>query len=131
MSGNAVDLRAYKDKPLIINAWATWSPFSRAELTTLASLKREFGDAFEVIAINRKESPATIAAYLEQIGDISGITFLQDESDQFFGTVSGYAMPESVFYNREGNTVAHVRGTMTEAEMRENIARMLAQRNDE
>lgn len=130
MSGAPVDLALYEDTPIIVNAWATWSPFSATELVTLASLKREYGDVFEVIAINRKESPGTITAYLGQIGDTSGITFLQDETDHFFNTVTGFAMPESVFYNRDGKIVAHVRGTMTEAEMRAHIETMLKRANE-
>ncbi len=126
LSGLSVDLQMFEGKPLIVNAWASWSPFSKTELETLARLKHEYGDAFEVIAINRKETRDTIAAYLSQIGDTEGIVFLQDETDQFFTTVTGFAMPESVFYNKEGNIVMHARGTLTEAEMRAHIAAMLA-----
>ncbi len=93
--------------------------------------EKEYADAFEVIAINRKETRDTIAAYLSQIGDTEGIVFLQDETDQFFTTVTGFAMPESVFYNKEGNIVMHARGTLTEAEMRAHIAAMLAAPDEE
>ncbi len=130
LSGHSFDLRTFDDKPLIVNAWASWSPFSKTELETLARLKREYADAFEVIAINRKETPETIAAYLSQIGDTEGIIFLQDETDQFFSTVTGFAMPESVFYNRDGNIVVHVRGSMTEADMRANIDAILKDTNE-
>ena len=130
LAGTSVNLADYEDTPLIVNAWATWSPFSATELVMLAKLKQEYGDAFEVIAINRKESPATMSAYLSQIGNTEGITFLQDETDQFFTTVTGFAMPESVFYNKKGNIVSHVRGTMTETDMRAKIEVMFQNEGD-
>ncbi len=126
MSGNEIDLRTFAGKPLIVNAWATWSPFSRDELLALAALKHEYGDAFDVLAVNRKEPQSTIEAYLAQIdGDLSGITFIQDEADAFFTTVMGYAMPETIYYNEEGNIVEHVRGNQTEEAIRERIEAML------
>lgn len=126
MQGNEVSLLSYTGKPLVVNAWATWSPFSKGELEGLSQLKKEFGDKIEILAINRKETAATINAYLESIGSTEGVTFIQDDQDAFFNSVTGYAMPETIIYDREGNEVSHVRGTMTKDEMRNGIEAALA-----
>lgn len=127
MEGNEVSLLSYTGKPLVVNAWATWSPFSKAELEALSELKSEFGDQIEVLAINRKETAATVSAYLDSIGSTEGVTFIQDDQDAFFNSVTGYAMPETVIFDKRGNEVSHVRGTMTKDEMRSAIETALTQ----
>jgi thiol-disulfide isomerase/thioredoxin len=116
LDGNPVSLVAYKGKPLIINSWASWIPFSKDELKLL-SLLQESDDAVTVIAINRMENVATIKAYLDFIGKPEGIVFLSDATDTFYKAIQGYAMPETVFYDRDGLIVRHVRGVLTESEL--------------
>ncbi len=120
-SGQPFDFSVARGKPLIVNAWATWSPFAATELPALAEIKRSFGDKIEIIAINRKEAPATIAAYLQTLPSTEGITFVNDSSDHFFNTVVGYAMPETLFYDGQGNLVEQVRGTLTQNEFKKRI----------
>ncbi len=118
LDGNPIQLAEYKGKPLIINAWATWTPFSKDELILFSKYKAEYGDAVTVLAINRMENVATIKAYLDFIGKPGGIVFLGDPTDNFYKSIQGYAMPETVFYDSEGIIVNHARGVLTEEDIK-------------
>ena len=118
LDGNQVSLVDYKGKPLIINSWATWIPFSQAELKLLASISAVSGNEITVLAINRMENNATIKAYLDFIGQPQGIVFLSDTTDNFYKAIGGYATPETVFYDRDGVIIARKHGVLTEDELK-------------
>jgi thiol-disulfide isomerase/thioredoxin len=118
LDGKPFDLASLNGTPLVVNGWASWCPFCIDELPAFADLKEEYGDRIAIVAINRKESAATARAYIEHVGNPEGIIFLLDKNDAFYKTIQGYAMPETVFYDSEGNIVFHKRGTMQINEMR-------------
>ncbi len=117
LDGNPVSLSIFKGQSLIINAWASWIPFSQEELRLLAKVKKDKGDSITIIAINRMEDITTIKSYLEFIGKPEGIVFLSDPTDNFYKVVGGYAMPETMFYTRDGVVVTHKRGVLKEDEL--------------
>ncbi len=117
LNGNSVDLSEYKGTPLIINSWATWMPFSKDELTLLAKAKTTYGDAVQIIAINRMEQAPVVSSYKSTFGLPDSIVFLMDPIDHFYKTVGGYAMPETIFYRADGTIAAHARGVLTEVEL--------------
>lgn len=121
LEGNQVSLLKYKGKPLIINSWATWIPFSQAEFKLIESLNASLGNEVTILAINRMEDRATIKAYLDFIGNPQGIVFLSDVTDNFYKMIGGYATPETVFYDRDGVIVGHKHGVLTEDELKSYI----------
>lgn len=121
LEGNPIDLSQYAGVPLVVNSWATWCPFCVNELPDFARLKEEFGDQIEVIAINRKESSHITRAFIDSLGDTRGIHFLLDSEDTFYKSIGGFSMPETVFYDSEGNIVIHKRGFMELEEMRTHV----------
>ena len=118
LDGNPVKFSDFRGEPLIINSWATWMPFSKEELQALMKLKESKGDQLTVLAINRMEDRAVIRGYLATYGiDTAKILFLVDPGDTFYKGVGGYAMPETVFYARDGAIMTHTRGVLVEAEL--------------
>ncbi len=130
LDGNPVDLLEFKGKILFINSWATWTPFSRDELLSFRALKAEFNDRIQIIAMNRMEKPATARAFVDSLGIDNGITFLLDPDDHFYKSVGGFAMPETIVYDTEGNIVLHTRGPITLDEMREVMNTIDTTKND-
>ncbi len=128
LDGNPVSLVSYKGKPLVINAWASWIPFSESELKMLSNVKMKLGDSVTIIAINRMEDVGTVKAYLEYIGNPEGIIFLADYTDTFYKEIEGYAMPETVFYNEDGVILTRKRGVLTEAELESSIQMIIPQK---
>jgi len=121
LEGNPVSLIDFKGEPLIINAWASWIPFSQNELKLLEKVKQTQGDRITVLAINRMEDVHTVKAYLEYIGKPEGIVFLTDATDNFYKAILGYAMPETVFYSRDGVLMNHKRGVLCETGLNDSL----------
>lgn len=114
----AVSLGAFAGKPLVINSWAIWCPFCKQELPDFAALQGELPD-IAVIAVDRAEPVDTVRAYTDGLGITSGLTFLLDPGDDFYKSIGGFSMPETIFVDEGGHIVFHKRGPMTLDEMRE------------
>lgn len=125
LDGAPIDLEDLKGKPIIINSWATWMPFSKDELPLLIALNEEYGDQIEIIAMNRMENVLTVRSYLGTYGIPESIKFLLDPADSFYRAVGGYAMPETLFYREDGTLLVHKRGTLTEDELRNYAATLI------
>lgn len=127
LSGNIVNLRDFKGKPMVINAWASWMPFSAQELPVLDAVAGEYGDRITVLAINRMEERTLASAYLGTLSPLSHLHVLADPADTFFKGVGGYAMPETVVYAADGSIALHTRGVLVEAELRAALDALLAE----
>ncbi len=127
LEGNPVNLTSFKGKPLIVNSWATWMPFSQTELPLLAKIKAEKGDAINVLAINRMEDKAVIKSFMGVFSIPNSIVFLVDPTDHYYTVTGGYAMPETIFYDADGVILSHKRGNMTEDELRELVQLIVTQ----
>ncbi|MCF7815505.1 MAG: TlpA family protein disulfide reductase [Candidatus Pacebacteria bacterium] len=125
INGEIIELVSFKGKPLIINSWASWIPFSQSELLLLSEVKKKKGESVEILAINRMESLSTMKAYLAFIGTPEGLVVIADQSDHFYKAVEGYAMPETLFYNRDGILVGHKRGVLSNDELQEYVELIL------
>ena len=53
LDGTEVDLNAYESPVLIVNLWASWSPFTKADHKVLGDLKKQYGDKITIRAVNR------------------------------------------------------------------------------
>src|SRR3989338_768380 len=125
-NGNKVSLEEFRGEPLVINSWAVWCPFCRAELADFATLQQEFGDKVIVLAIDRQESLEKAKGFTDELGITDDMLFLLDPSDSFYKTIGGFSMPETVFLNGAGEIVVHKRGPMELDEMREHTNKIIS-----
>ena len=113
-------------KPVLIHVWASWCPFCREELEHLSEIKKEFGEAISIVAINRAE-PLDIAAYASERKRVAtGTVFLLDPDDTYYRAIGGFAMPETIFADRDGNIIFHKRGPQSREELRRLMEDLLA-----
>ena len=120
--GEETNIQAFQgEKVLIINSWASWCPFCVHELPDFVKLQEEFGDQITVIGINRRESPQETQSYLGEIGIAEDLVYLYDRSDQWYKSIGGFSMPETLFVTAEGEVVVHKRGFMALNEMRDHV----------
>lgn len=125
-SGESIALSDLEGKVRVVNSWASWSPYSKTELPALAQLAAEYEEqGVVVVAMNRGEDPVRAERYLDQFGDLSPLIVLIDPDDAFYGRVGGQAMPETLFFDKRGNLIKHVRGVMTVETMRETLERTI------
>ncbi len=121
-AGSPVSFEAYEENVRVINSWATWTPFSVEELQNLNTVAGEYKDrGVVVLAINRDEPPERIEAFLMTLPPLPNITFIRDTEDMLYANSAGYTMPETLFYDNEGNLVTHKRGQLSLDEMRAEI----------
>jgi thiol-disulfide isomerase/thioredoxin len=118
LTGNKVTLADFAGKYVLVNVWASWSPFSKDELTALDSLASEYKDRVVVLAINRAEAEPQVRAYLKTLPELSTLTILRDPTDFYYDFIGGYSMPETIFYDKKGSVVRQRRGAMNIEEMR-------------
>lgn len=119
LGGATVDLFSFEGRTLVINSWASWSPYSVQELRDLSAIAREYKErGVTVIAMNRKEDRYVAEAFLSTVGPLSDLIILLDPDDRFYGSLDGFAMPETVFYDRHGNISYHHRGVLSLDDMR-------------
>jgi thiol-disulfide isomerase/thioredoxin len=123
--GNEVTLADFRGQPLVINSWATWCPFCLAELPDFGRLQAEFSDEIIVIAINRRQSIEGIKSYTDDVGVTDKLLFLRDGDDSFYRSIGGFAMPETLFIDGDGEIVVHKRGPMELVEMREHVQKIV------
>lgn len=126
LQGNQVRLSDLKGRPIIINSWATWMPFSRNELLLLNEIAQQYEGGVHIVAINRMEQLPTVQAYMNEVGTLGNIKIWADPTDNFYKAVGGYAMPETVTYNRDGSIVGHVRGVLKKEELVAQIEGMIS-----
>lgn len=131
LEGTPVSLREFEGKVRVVNAWASWCPFCLEELQAFETLAQEYAsEDVVVIAINRKETKEKAQRYLDRIGSFEHMVFVLDPDDTFYKGMQGYAMPETVFYDEEGNVVAHKRGVMDLEEMRTYTQQAMSAQNE-
>ena len=120
-NGRDVKLSDFRGKALLVNSWAAWCPFCKEELPDFVTIKKEFGDKFEVIAIDRAESLEVAKKYSDERGVTDKFIFLLDPGDSFYQAIGGFSMPETIFVDREGMIVFHKRGPMKLEEIRRRV----------
>ena len=125
--GNPVALNDYLGKILIVNVWASWSPFSEQELINLQQIATDYSEkSVAVLAINRKEEIPQVSRFVETLPDLSAITFVIDKTDNYYSAIGGYAMPETVIYNQKGTEVARIRGIVNIDNLKQKIDILLS-----
>lgn len=123
---NEVSLAQYKGKILVVNVWASWSPYTEDEfpvLDEIASLYKDKG--VRVLAMNRKETQLQIERYLASVPPYTNIERITDVNDFFYAGIDGYAMPETIIYDSNGKIVEHIRGVVTKDQLETTLNEIL------
>lgn len=123
--GNEVSSADFEGKILVVNSWATWCPFCVDELTDFGQLQEEFPDEIVVIAIDRSEPLDRAKGFSDNLDVSDKYIFLLDPRDEFYRSIGGFAMPETLFVDTDGNIRVHKRGPMNFNEMKEKVESIL------
>ena len=124
VDGTPVRLSALKGQVALINVWATWCPPCRAEMPVIqAAYERYKPQGFTVLAINLREDPRTVAAFMQQFG----LTFpaLLDLDGAVSGAYRASALPSSFFVDRRGVIRAVYRGPMSRSVIAGTVEQLL------
>ncbi len=127
LNGNSVSLEQYLGKILVVNSWASWSPFSTGELILLQEIAQNYNQK-EVIflAINRKETREQAQRFANTLPELNSLLVVIDTEDRFYTSIGGYAMPETVIYNQKGDLVEHIHGTIKKEGIKSKLDELLS-----
>jgi thiol-disulfide isomerase/thioredoxin len=128
LGGTPVSLGDYiGTTKLYVNSWASWSPLSRDELIALNELAGEYRDrGITFIALNRKEPKEQAERYLASLPPLDNLTIVIDTEDHFYSRSGGYAMPETITYDTDGNLISHERIPQNKDQIRVTIEALIA-----
>lgn len=126
LNGNSVSLEKYLGKILVVNSWASWSPFSTTELILLQEVAQNYNqDEVIFLAINRKESREQAQRFVSTLPELSSLLMVIDIEDHFYTSIGGYAMPETVIYNKNGDLTEHIHGIIKKEEITSKLDELL------
>lgn len=126
LGGKPVRLSDLRGKVVLINVWATWCPPCRAEMPAIQTVYEQYRDqGFTVLAVNMREDPGTVAAYIEQ----GGLTFpaLLDRDGAVSNLYQARVLPSSFFIDKAGVVRAVYRGPMARSVIAGTVEQLLAE----
>jgi thiol-disulfide isomerase/thioredoxin len=128
INSKPVSLSAYEDKILVVNVWASWSPYTEIEFPILNELASTYKDrGVHFLVLNRKESQVQIERYLASLPSYDNLEKIIDVNDFFYAGVDGYAMPETLIYDQNGVIIQHIRGVVKKDELATALDQLLAE----
>ncbi len=111
LDGRAWSLGSLAGRVVLLNFWATWCEPCRLEMPSLEAAARAHRDAgLVVLAVNYKETAATIRSFLERMPYKA--TILLDADGDAATEWTPRVFPSTVLIGRDGKPVATVMGDL-------------------
>ncbi|MCM1059131.1 MAG: TlpA family protein disulfide reductase [Eubacterium sp.] len=117
--GNPVSLSDFLGKPIIVNFWSTWCESCVDELPLFDKLYAEYGEQAAFLMINVPMDGAA-SDKVDSFINENGYAF-PVYHDLEFSAADAYgvwAMPQSLFINKEGELVQNYNGELSEDKLR-------------
>jgi cytochrome c biogenesis protein CcmG/thiol:disulfide interchange protein DsbE len=118
-----VSLTQYRDKPLIVNFWASWCDVCRTETPLLASWYKQERGQIPLVGMDENDTSAKAAL---AFAHAKGVTYTLG-FDPLMNVAGAYdleALPQTYFLNAQHRIVEHVLGQMTKADLAEGVRLM-------
>ena len=101
LDGQSISLKEFKDKPVLINFWATWCGPCVYEMPFLQEIHNEWsGKGLVLLAINKGESPATVSSFLQDQN--LSIPVLLDTEQTVSQRYNVFGIPTTFFVDKDG-----------------------------
>jgi cytochrome c biogenesis protein CcmG/thiol:disulfide interchange protein DsbE len=110
VEGKAVRFSDYRNRPVIVDFWATWCVPCRASMPHLSSMQDRYGkNGLAVIGMSVDESgPGPVKKFASGLGVRFTIAMANDEVLDAYGPIR--SIPTTFFINRKGEIVRRVVG---------------------
>ncbi len=112
LDGRETRLSDFKGKTVVLNVWATWCGYCRAEMPELESAYQQYRDqGLVVLGVNAQESEERVRQYVSQLG----ITFpiLLDTNGSVSHAYRIQGLPTTFFIDADGVIRGQMVGQLT------------------
>lgn len=124
LDGGVLSLDDLTGTPVVLNFWATWCGPCRNEMPALQAASERFGDRVRILGVDQAEDPATVQAYIDELGiDFTIPLDAEQHVSSDLYNVSG--LPTTFFIDAEGKISKVWMGEMNSITLEEGIAAML------
>ncbi|WP_331845747.1 TlpA disulfide reductase family protein [Paenibacillus haidiansis] len=125
LDGKTYQVGGKRDKPLLLNFWASWCDPCKEEAPDLVKLAEQYGEQLDVYAVN-----VTFYDKLENAKEFVknyGYTFpvLLDEKEEAYRKYNGIAFPTNVLIDENGMIRDVIVGTLSPEELEAKIKKLL------
>jgi len=110
VDGHAVRMSDLRNRPVIVDFWATWCGPCRASMPHLNDMQSRYGrDGLTVVGLSVDEgAPATVREFAKGLGVRFTIAMANDDVLDAYGPIR--SIPTTFFINRRGEIVRRVVG---------------------
>lgn len=124
--GNSHNLSDFIGRAVVLDFWADWCPFCRAEMPELQAAQDRYGDELVMIGVHRTDTESKEVG--KRFVDKLGITYLLavDPGDTLFRASGGIGMPVAVFIDKDGIVQEIKSGPKTKDEIEEKVGNLVA-----
>ncbi|MCH7730032.1 redoxin domain-containing protein [Patescibacteria group bacterium] len=124
--GNTHNLSDFAGQAVILDYWADWCPFCRAEMPELQAAQDKYGDDLVMVGVHRTGTESKEVG--QRFADKIGITYLLvvDPDDSLYRAAGGFGMPVAVFIDKDGVVTEIKSGPKTKEEIEEKVSRLIS-----
>jgi thiol-disulfide isomerase/thioredoxin len=109
LSGERVEMEAYKGKVVVVSFWATWCPYCLKELPILENIQKLAGaDKLQVIAVNTEERQVFRRA--ESMLKMLTLKLAYDPDKTIAASYGVHGIPHMLIIGRDGKIIRVYRG---------------------
>jgi thiol-disulfide isomerase/thioredoxin len=125
VEGKTLKLSDLRNKPVIVDFWATWCGPCRASMPDLNDMQARYGaKGLTVIGMSVDETgPAPVKRFAHQLGVRFTIAMANDEVLDAYGPIR--SIPTTFFINRKGEIVRRVIGRIDSETMNAYVQEIL------
>ncbi|MGZ7439999.1 TlpA family protein disulfide reductase [Paenibacillus sp. TH7-28] len=125
LDGKRYDVGGQRDKPLLLNFWASWCDPCKEEAPELVKLADKYKDSLDVYGVN--------VTFYDKLDDAKafvknyGYTFpvLLDEKEKVYSQFNGVAFPTNVLIDENGIIQDVILGVISPEELEAKIKKLL------
>lgn len=112
-----------RNRPLVVNLWASWCPPCRREMPVLQQAQQQHDD-ISLVFVNQGESQPKVQRFLEEEDLLDLRNVWLDDTLALGETTGAQAMPTTLFYDARGQLVDTHFGELSRASLRPYLERL-------